>query len=229
MRQVLAALTQQPANVQVQVARDLIKAQYRQSLYLTTKHLLGYRDVTMRTHGEVFRCLEARSKRKLIVLPRGCFKSSICSVSYPIWLLIRDPNIRILLDSELYSNSKNLLREIRQHLLRKEMGELWGGFKSDQWNESEITVSQRTAIRKEASITASGIGAEKTGQHYDVIIADDLNSPTNSNTPDGRQKVILHHRYNQAILEPEGTMVIVGTRYSADDVPGVILSQEVIR
>jgi hypothetical protein len=206
--------------------RELTRRQYQRSLYLTTKILLGYKDVTWFTHGDVFEALEEATTRKLVVLPRGCFKSSICSVAYPIWLLLRDPNERILLDSELYSNSKNLLREIRTHLQRAELTDLFGEFQSDPWNEGEITIAQRTRIYKEASITASGIGAEKTGQHYSVIIADDLNSPSNSHTPEGRRKVIIHYQYNQAILEPNGILAVIGTRYSADDIPGIVIDTE---
>lgn len=222
----LAGLQNETVETQVETLRDLTRRQYRRSLYLTTKVLLGYRDVTWFTHGEVFEALEHETLRKLIVLPRGCFKSSICSVAFPIWTLLRDPDKRILLDSELYSNSKNLLREIRTHLVRPELTELFGVFRTDPWNEGEITIRQRTRIRKEASITASGIGAEKTGQHYDLIVADDLNSPSNSATPEGRRKVIIHHQYNQAILDPGGTLAVVGTRYSADDIPGVIIDTE---
>ena len=208
---------------QAAALRRVIADQFRGSLFLTAKKLLGYKDVTWATHGPVFQALEAPTKRKLIVLPRGTFKSSICSVSYPIWLLLRDPNVRILLDSELYSNSKNLLREIREHLQQPEVESLFGRFRSSTWNEGEITIAQRSVIHKEASVTASGIGSEKTGMHYSVIIADDLNSPSNSGTLEGRQKVIMHHRYNQAILEPNGIMIVVGTRYSSNDIPGHVL------
>ncbi len=207
--------------------RAVTREQFRNSLYLTTKVLLGYRDVTWETHGGTIQALEAPTKRKLIVLPRGCFKSSICSVAYPIWLLLRNPNLRIFLDSELYTNSKNLLREIKQRLVEPEITELFGSFVGYPWNEGEITIAQRTVIKKEASITATGIGAEKTGQHPDVLIMDDMNSPTNSMTIEGRQKVILHYRYNQAILEPDGIIAVVGTRYAADDMAGHIIQTEI--
>ena len=36
-------------------------------------------------------------KRALIVLPRGWLKTTVCSVSYPMWRAVRDPNIRVLL------------------------------------------------------------------------------------------------------------------------------------
>lgn len=201
---------------------------YKHSLAATATTLLGYKDINHHTHSEVVEALESTTKRKLIVMPRGTFKSSICSVAYPIWLLINNPNLRILLDGEVYTNSKNFLREIKLHLVNHRLTNLFGNFETRRcWTEGEIIIQQRKKVLKEASITASGIGSEKTGQHYDVIIMDDLNSPSNSNTQEGREKVIQHYRYNTSILEPDGTMVIVGTRYSETDIIAYALKNEI--
>lgn len=172
--------------------------------------------------------LTSESKRKLLVIPRGCFKSTIASISYPIWLLINNPDLRILIDSELYSNSSKFLREIKGHLDGQHMVELFGSFRNQtNWNESEITINQRTKVYKESSITCSGIGAQKTSQHYDIIIADDMNSPDNSLTEDAREKVIDHYRLYISLLEPGGTIVIIGTRYSRGDLIGHVLDNEI--
>lgn len=211
--------------------RALTSAQidvYKSSLYQTTKYLLGNKDINENTHGDIIRCLESPSKRKLICVPRGCLKSTIACVAYPIWLLINNPDLRILIDSEIYSNSKNFLREIKQHLESEYVTKLFGKFKTESnWNEGEITIKQRTKIVKESSITVSGVGAIKVGQHFDVIIGDDYNSNKNSLTKEGCEKVIQHYRYNTSILEPTGTYVIIGTRYSELDLIGHILNNEV--
>lgn len=209
-------------------ALDAQREIFKRSLFLFAKCALGYKDLTWRTHGPVCAALEAPTKRKLIVMPRGSFKSSLCSVAYPIWsLCTRNPNLRVLLDSEIYSNSKNFLREIRGHLQTERMVQLYGEFQSSTWNEGEATILQRTEIKKEASITCTGIGAEKTGQHYDLAILDDMNSPKNSNTPEGCEKVISHYKYLQSIMEPDATIVIVATRYSAVDLVQRVLNTEV--
>jgi hypothetical protein len=129
-----------------------------------------------------------------------------------------------LIDSELYTNSKNFIREIKGHLMNPTLVQTYGTFYNPKnWNEGEITIRQRSQILKEASITAGGIGTTKVGQHYTIIIGDDYNSSQNSKTPEGRQKVIDHFKYNMSILEPGGTYVITATRYAEDDVPGFIL------
>ncbi len=208
--------------------RVALREVFKNSLYRTAKHLLGYKEITAFTHRETVQCLESDSTRKLIVLPRGCFKSSLGSTSYPIWKLLRNPNERIFLDSELYSNSKNFLREIKAHLESPLIVELFGTFRNDScWNEGELLIRQRTKVYKEASITAGGIGSEKTGQHYSLIICDDLNSPTNSATQENRDKVIQHYKYLTSILEPDGTLVVIGTRYAELDIPGFVLHNEV--
>lgn len=177
-----------------------------------------------RTHGGTVAALEAPTIRKLICVPRGCFKSSIAVVGYAIHCLVNNPNLRILIDSELYSNSTTFLREIKAHLTSDRMVRVFGTFKTDAvWNEGEITIKQRSQPKKEASITCGGIGTTKVGQHYDLIIGDDYNSPKNTGTPEGRRKVIDHIRYNMSILDPGGGYVFTATRYHEEDATGFIL------
>jgi len=204
-----------------------LKTLYKSDLYVFAKECLGYRDLSWDTHGEMISCLESKSENKLIVMPRGSFKSSLGVVAYPIWRLINNPNLRVMIDSEVYTNSKNFIREIKGHIQSKKFTDVFGSWIGPQWTEGEITISARNKVLKEASITASGIGAVKVGQHYDLIIMDDLNSGNNSETPEMREKVVRHYQMNTAILEPHGTMVVIGTRYAVDDVIGFIMQNEI--
>lgn len=201
---------------------------FRKSLYETAKYLLSYKDITKSTHSGMILALESSTKRKLICVPRGTFKSTIGVVAYSIWLLINNPNLRILIDSEKYENSKNWIREIKGKLEDNLITSLFGQFKHDSnWSEGSITIKQRTQVYPQSSVTASGIGAGKVGQHYDVIIHDDLNSDKNSATPELRKKIIDHYKMNTSILEPGGIMVVIGTRYAEDDVIGWIIENEI--
>jgi hypothetical protein len=127
------------------------------------------------------------------------------------------------LDSEIYNNSKNFIREIKGHYQSERYVNIFGNRVGTKWGESEITTSQRRRNRKEASITVGGVGTVKVGQHYDIIIGDDYNSPSNSDTPEKCQKVIDHVRYNLNILNPGGEYVFIGTRYAERDVIGFLL------
>lgn len=198
------------------------------SLYFLSKYILGYNAITRRTHDPIIKCLESESKRKLICVPRGTFKSTIAVIAYSIFRILQNPNIRILIDSELFTNSSRFLREVKGHLQSELFISLYGDYKAKQtWNDSEIIISKRTKQYKEATITCSGIGAGKTGQHYDLIIGDDYNSAQNSNSTDNKLKIIEHYRLNQSILEPFGEYVVIGTRYAEDDLIGFILKNEI--
>ena len=212
-----------PAQAEAFTRRYLIEG-YKKSLYRTAKGLLGYHDINWSTHGMIIKALEAPTTRKLVCVPRGCFKSSIAVVAYCIWRIINNPNVRILIDSELYSNSATFLREIKAHLRSERVVSLFGEFYNDQnWNEGETTVKQRTKALKESTITCGGVGTTKVGQHYCTVLGDDYNSPKNTMTHEGRKKVIDHIRYNTSILEPTGTYVFTATRYHEEDATGFIL------
>lgn len=204
------------------------KQLYLDSLYHFSKFCLGYKQMTPQTHGPIANALNAPTLRKLICVPRGTFKSSIATVSYPIWLLEHNPNLRILIDSELFANSVNFLREIKGHYeMNREFRELFGDRVGTKvWNEHEIIINTRTENKKEPSIVCSGIGAGKTSQHYDVIIADDLSSYKNCRTKELAQKTLDHYKLYTSLLEPGGIVVIIGTRYAETDIIRFVIEQE---
>lgn len=227
------ALNKFKPDEQEALAKHLLKEKFKSSLYLTAKHLVGDAShtknlINRRTHGRMIEVLESDAKRKMVVMPRGCFKSTVAVESYCVWKLINDPNARILIDSEIYTNSKTILRTIKAHLESAEFVELFGTYKSDSnWADGSITVAKRTKRFREPSIQCSGVGAVKVGLHFDTIIHDDMNSDKNSGTEEGRIKVIDHYQMNQAILEPDGEIIVIGTRYHALDLIGHILKNEI--
>lgn len=200
-----------------------LKAECLENFFFFAKDFLGYKDLEWGVHGQFINVFESEAPRKLVVMPRGTFKSTLGSVAYPIWRLLRNPDLTILLDSELYSNSKNFIREIKGHLQSERMTRLFGDQVGSKWDEGEIILKTRTTNVKEASITAGGLGTTKVGQHFQLIIADDMNSPQNSETVEKCQKVIDHMRYSLNILNPGGEYLIIGTRYHERDLIGFCL------
>lgn len=198
------------------------------SLFYFTKYGLGYKDLTKQTHLPIAEALQAPTARKMICVPRGTFKSSLASVAYPMWRLLHDPNDSIMIDSELYANSKNFLSEIKAHYQHNErFKSLFGDYVGNKWNESGIVISKRTdPTIKEPSVFASGIEANKTSTHPKCIIADDLSSYTNCRNPEVAKKTIEHYGLYTSLLPPGGTVVIIGTRYSEIDIIGYIIENE---
>ena len=206
--------------------RELIRDQFKYSLFSFARRICGYDQVNAQTHGLIIKALEHPHRKKLIVCPRGSFKSSVCIVAFSMWLLVRNPNLRILISSELYTNSKNFIREIKGHIEGDAFRKHFGDWRGNTWHESEIIVSARTKNLKEASITAGGVGTVKVGQHYDVILMDDVNSHKNSDTVDKANKVLNYYKYLISILEPNGLLAVIGTRYAQNDLIGHIIENE---
>jgi predicted phage terminase large subunit-like protein len=170
-----------------------------------------------------------RRKKKLILLPRGAFKSSVVTVGYVLWRLVEDPDIRILISSETYSQSKTFLTAIKDHIERNEVFRgIFGNLKGEEgvWRQEEITIEGRKRVAREPSISVSGVGMTRVGLHYDLIILDDVVSNNNINTSEQIQKIINHYRLLLSILDPGKELIIVGTRYSFADLYGHILEEE---
>ncbi|MES1986995.1 MAG: hypothetical protein V4440_03020, partial [Pseudomonadota bacterium] len=51
------------------------------------KDFLGYKDLEREVHGQFIKVFESKAPRKIVVMPRGSFKSTLGSVAYPIWRL----------------------------------------------------------------------------------------------------------------------------------------------
>lgn len=223
-------------DVEYEAHTELLADIYRANFYSFLKSdILGFRDVVWSTHKSCIQALTAETFRKLIVMPRGSLKSTIACVAFPIWLLLKNPNLRIYIDSEVLTNAKNFMRQIQGVVGSPAFEEVFGVWKpkgrDSVWNQTEMIISPRTKNLKEASITCGGVGTVKVGQHYDVVIGDDYNSPQNSETPEGQEKVIRHYKYNQSILDPPaewpiGTYVIIGTRYAERDLIGYVAQRE---
>lgn len=168
------------------------------------------------------------NKRTIDLAPRGFGKSTIGDITYCIWRIIQNRNIRILIVSNTQSQAEAFLREIKHHLeYNMRLIEIYGTFKSKKWTESELIVKGRTTSAKEGTVTALGASGAVISKHFDVIIADDLVDFENARTQLQRNK--LNDWYSTALLpclEPDGHLHILGTRYHPTDLYQKFLDNE---
>lgn len=171
-----------------------------------------------------------RQVKGMLLVPRLCFKTTLASISLPILLLARNPNLRILITSHTHEYSKEILDGIRNHLERNEkFKRIFGDWRegSTKWSDEAITIGPRTDPGiKEPSISTAGVDRPKTGGHYDVIIADDLHTEKNIDSDSARRKVRRHIQTLYPILERDGSLIIVGTRWHNNDAYAWIISKD---
>lgn len=159
------------------------------------------------------------NKKTVDLAPRGFGKSSIGDISYCLWKIVQDRNIRILVVSNTQMQAEAFMREMKIHLEgNPRLLELFSTFKSDKWTESELFVKDRSRTAKEATLTALGASGAVITKHFDVIVADDIVDFENARTELQRRK--LSEWYRTALLptlEPDGELHVLGTRYHPGD------------
>lgn len=165
---------------------------------------------------------------KLILLPRGSLKSTIVTQGYSIWRLLKNPNLRILIASENLNNAQKYAGVVKtQFESNAKLRDLFGDYtKQVGWTESEFTVSKRTLNLREPSVSTAGVEMTRVGQHYDLIIVDDPMSHNNTQNKEQIEKVIEWYKGLLSILDPNGQMIIIGTRWHDADLYGYLMDQE---
>jgi len=181
-------------------------------------------------HHELCDFVDNQNKgKKLLLLPRGHLKSTIVTCGYSLKRIAENPQVRILIANATYEMACSFLSQIRQHLVSNTtFRDLYGDLAKDarKWSENMITVASSTGYEaKEATVTAYGVGGNLVSQHYDVIIMDDVVNRDFVNTKEQIQKTIDFYRDALDLLEPNGTLIILGTRWHDSDLYGWILDE----
>jgi hypothetical protein len=175
---------------------------------------------------EDFAITNRDARYKMYLIPRGHLKTSILSIGKTIQDILKDFNQTVLLTSAVWGNSRSFLSEIKEYLTSKSrLPYLFGNFVSDKWNQDEIVIKQRTMANKTPTIDTAGIDKVLTSQHYKTIRADDLVTRENITNREQMQKVINHFKDLVKLLEPEGHLEIIGTRWHDADLYGHVLKE----
>lgn len=178
-------------------------------------------------HDDIEKMLARPAKRRLILCPRGHFKTSIVTKAYAVKRLLNNPNIRILIANQVWDRARDILFEIKEQLSTKsDLPKIFGNFVSGRWREEEIVIAQRTAALSAPTIGTTGVEAEMTSSHFDLIIVDDIQGLQNCQTKEQRDKVKRFLRSLTALLDPGGELIVIGTRWHFDDVYQEIIDSQ---
>ena len=174
----------------------------------------------------------AETKRIIFMLvPRGHLKTSIITIGKSIQEMLKNPDIRILLVNSVWDNARSFLSEIAAYLTNKSfLPALFGPFQKGEkgFNQDAITIWQRQRPNKTPTISTAGVDSAKASQHYDFIVADDIVNRQNVSSPDLRAKTVLYYKDMLDLLEPKGTLIVVGTRWHDGDLYGEKIREQKI-
>jgi phage terminase large subunit-like protein len=145
-------------------------------------------------HYEMFRLTEDNSLPLLVLVAfRGSAKSTIMSLSYPIWAITGKQKKKfVLILTQTEAQAKLILANIRKELennelLKKDIGPFQE--MSDQWAATSIVLSNYNARITVASTEQSIRGIRHGAYRPDLIIGDDLEDLQSVKVKDNRDKV----------------------------------------
>jgi hypothetical protein len=124
--------------------------------------------------------------------------------------------------SKAGNKSEESLAEIVDRASRPEFQELFGqeiGHPSS-WpvNRKDMVRIARRGATTGPSISAYSTESSEVGRHFDVMILDDIVDQESVNSPASREKIWNWFGRQLSVLDPGCQLIVVGTRWSWDDV-----------
>jgi hypothetical protein len=214
-------LAQQPEELR----RD-IAALGRSDLYFFSKGILGYRDMTRHCHGPMCTFLDQHpALHKLILHPRGTFKSSVGCIARRLQGVCRNVESRALIANETATNAEGFLGAIKQHAegnrrFRALYSELIPpDTRRVEWNQQELTFYRQGAY-VEPTLSAIGMTGAWTSRHFNHITFDDPISEEAAKSELVMRDVITRiSKVFSLMTNPDkDTFDLIGTRWAFFDV-----------
>jgi len=171
---------------------------------------------TPRVHFKISQWLEgaaeSKNPRLLLMAFRACGKSTLVGL-FCVWLLIRNPNLRILVLAADMTLAGKMVRNVKRILEKHPLSRHLKPKAADQWGSDRFTVRREMELR-DPSVLAKSIFTNLTGTRADVVICDDVEVPKTCDTPEKRAELRTRLLELDYILTPNGLQIYVGTPHS---------------
>lgn len=171
-------------------------------------------------------------KRRLLLAPRGWFKTSINVFAHTVQLILNFPDITVLwlhasqevLEPVLYQLKRvfwknNVMRYYFPEFCIREDAKDFG-------TQTFFDIPNREKWSASHTVAIGGIESVRTGQHYHWIKFTDIVDEKNTATKDQIQKIIERFTMNRNLLiSPRYWIDVEGTRYHFGDLYGRIIDE----
>lgn len=258
-----------------ETGKELLRYRFlaQTNLFFLCKLLEKYSQVTVKTHEDIcnkffvqknptFASFEKFAnqytdlKDRMLLVPRGGFKSSIDIADCAQWIICF-PAVTILILTGVYKLAGDFVGELRQHFTLEESGIEDPKTKKSaycprkimdkdtgEWSDSLFQVlfpehclapndgnqfefqTPAGGDEKEPTVRAASIEQALSGMHFGVLKLDDVVTNENSQTSDRLLKTNKQISINRAMLHPYGFMDVIGTWYDEFDFYGISIKQE---
>jgi phage terminase large subunit-like protein len=215
-----------------------LRIRAKKDLYFLAYGILGYDLASPRLHGSLCRWTERTrgTQYRLLLLPRGHYKSTFCTISESIQTALPDllgdqpypwnlgSDVKLLLGHENRESASRFLFEIGEAFLRKPLmlalfPELVPNRREHRINKWEIELP-RSSHHKEPTFDTIGAGGAAQGRHYNRLKLDDLIGEAARDSGVVMERIITwFDNVNSLLTRPRfDGWDLVGTRWSFKDV-----------
>ena len=164
-------------------------------------------------------------KRLMVFLPPRSSKSVICSKLFPAWYIGRHPEHEILTVSHSDQLSSDFGRSVRDIVNTELFQDIFRGVTL----RSDVRAAGKWKTNQNGTYYAAGVRSQIAGRGAHVAILDDVMSEEDSFSEAGRRYVKEWYPAGlRTRIMPNGSIVIINTRYHHDDLCGWLLKQEEI-
>lgn len=175
---------------------------------------------------ELMKMTNGEYQRLCVSMPPRYSKSSLITISYPMWRIFQNPNINILIVNNSSSLSEKFGIELRERI--REYGELFNVYLSDvKKSQSYLMFADKDGKLYNGSIRLVGKGGAITGTSADVLIIDDPIKGTDDLTSSQLDK--LYDWFTTVILqrlEKHSELIILHTRWAESDLIGKLKQKQ---
>ena len=203
------------------VKKEMDARKFTKDLFLFNKEVLKVEGKDNQNplsdfHHEMCDFVMSKSKKKLVLVPRGHLKSTLITIGYSLMRIAQDPSVRILIANATYDMATSFLGQIKKHLQNNEtFRDYYGDLakNASRWSENMISVPQLKPFeKKEATVTTYGVGGNLVSQHYDCLLPG-----TEILTSNGYEKVENVHKGNRVLSSDGKFRSVVATQKKRTD------------
>jgi hypothetical protein len=166
---------------------------------------------------------EGKIKRLMVFLPPRSSKSVICSKLFPAWYIGNSPNHEIMSVSHSDQLSSDFGRTVRDVVNTEEFQRIFKGVTL----RADVRAAGKWKTNLNGSYYAAGVRSQIAGRGAHIAILDDVMSEEDSFSESGRK--YIKDWYPSGLrtrIMPNGSIIIINTRYHFDDLCGWLLKQE---
>ncbi len=164
------------------------------------------------------------TKRLIVNIPPRYLKSTCISVSFPSWLIGRDPRKKVIVAS--YSQKLSIKHSLDSRLI------IQSDWYKNAFPDVKLFIGQNEKYKFQTTYNgfrlATSVGGTLTGEGGDVLILDDPLSPLQASSKVYRDNIINWFEQtfvNRLNNKKEGVIIIVMSRLHQNDLVGYILSK----